>query len=502
MLVHTETMARPSRTIAALAGVEPFRRLVLANSISVAGDALFTVSLAGSLFFNVSVDAARPTILLYLLLTLAPFAVVGPFVGTVIDRFPGSQRALIAFTNLGRAVAMLLVAVQLRTLAFFPLAFTVLVLSKAASIAKSSLVPWLVGDDDKLVAENARLSRATALIGGLAGAVGAVLINVGSTEGVLVVAAVVHLVAMPFAMRIPKVHITGRNPIVDDVELRSSAVTFAANATSAMRAGVGFLAFFIAFNLKVSGEPAWFFGLVIAAGGAGGFLGSYIAAFARRHVNEEMLIALSLGAAGAASLIAPVRYEDPALFGVAFTAGVAANVARQAFDSLTQRLAPDAEKGRAFARFETRFQIAWVIGALIAVVARPGNALGLATFGIVLGGAGALYLISLRALRRHQLVVQTSLDRREQNLSRSLLAIANALHAQGEDRLAVTTAVDAVRVAHAANPNGSSVGAELGEIWRVAVQGAGRLDEGLAARALELAEWSVTSAESAESAEG
>ena len=85
-------MPRASRAIAALAGAEPYRRLVLANSVAVAGDALFTVSLAGSLFFNVSADAARPTVLLYLLLTLAPFAVVGPFVGTVIDRFPGSQR--------------------------------------------------------------------------------------------------------------------------------------------------------------------------------------------------------------------------------------------------------------------------------------------------------------------------------------------------------------------------------------------------------------------------
>src|SRR6185369_4071746 len=97
-------------------------------------------------------------------------------------------------------------------------------------------------------------------------------------------AAAVHLAAMPLALRIPKVHVVGRNPIVDDVELRGSAVTFAANATSAMRAG-----------------------------GAGGFLGSYIATFARRHVNEEMLLALSLGVAGAAALIAPVQFEEPAV---------------------------------------------------------------------------------------------------------------------------------------------------------------------------------------------
>ena len=137
-----------------------------------------------------------------------------------------------------------------------------------------------------------RLSRASALVGGVAGAIGALLLNLTSTETVLIVAAAVHLAAMPLALRIPKVHVAARNPIVDDVELRGSAVTFAANATSAMRAGVGFLAFFIAFNLKVSAEPAWFFGLVIAAGGAGGFIGSYIAPFARQHVNEEMLLAL------------------------------------------------------------------------------------------------------------------------------------------------------------------------------------------------------------------
>ncbi len=488
-------MPRTSRAVAAVVGAEPYRRLVVANSVGVAGDALFTVSLAGSLFFNVSADAARPTVLLYLLLTLAPFAIVGPFVGTAIDRFPGSQRALIAFTNLGRAVAMVLVAVQLRSLAFFPLAFGVLVLSKTASIAKSSLVPWLVGDDDRLVAENARLSRATALVGGIAGLAGAALLNLTSTESVLIVAAVVHVVAVPFALRIPKVHGTGRNPIVDDVELRSSAVTFAANATSAMRGGVGFLAFFIAFNLKVSGEPAWFFGVVIAAGGAGGFLGSYIATFARAYVNEEMLLALSLATAGAAALIAPVQFAEPAVILVAFTTGIAANVARQAFDSLTQRLAPDAEKGHAFARFETRFQIAWVIGAVVAVLSRPGNAIGLAALGIVLGGAGALYLISLRALRRHQLVVQTSLDRREQNLSRSLLAIASALHAQGEDRLAVTTAADAVRVARASALNGDGLGPELDEIWKQAVQGTGPLDVGVAARALELAQSSVDAAD-------
>ena len=36
--------------------------------------------------------------------------------------------------------------------------------------------------------------------------------------------------------------------------------------------------------------------------------------------------------------------------------------ARLAFDSIVQRDAPDANRGRAFARFETRFQLGWVLG--------------------------------------------------------------------------------------------------------------------------------------------
>ena len=42
------------------------------------GDACLTVSLAGSIFFTQRVGQSRTQVLLYLLLTIAPFAVVGP----------------------------------------------------------------------------------------------------------------------------------------------------------------------------------------------------------------------------------------------------------------------------------------------------------------------------------------------------------------------------------------------------------------------------------------
>ena len=56
--------------------------------------------------------------------------------------------------------------------------------------------------------------------------------------------------------------------------------------------------------------------------------------------------------------------------GAVVLAGVlnlAAALGRLSFESMVQRDAPGANQGRAFARFETRFQLAWAIGAFLAV---------------------------------------------------------------------------------------------------------------------------------------
>src|SRR5690625_1528752 len=68
-------------------GPMPFARLAHTHVLSTGADAFIAVSLAGSLFFNVSVDAAQSSVILYLVLAMAPFAVVAPFVGPLIDRF-------------------------------------------------------------------------------------------------------------------------------------------------------------------------------------------------------------------------------------------------------------------------------------------------------------------------------------------------------------------------------------------------------------------------------
>src|SRR5436305_8171718 len=92
------TQRAPTRRAVALAGLtgdSPFARLALTHVIAVAGDTLVTMALAGSLFFSISPHAAQSRVALYLLLTMAPFAVVAPLLGPVLDRSRSRRRAVV-----------------------------------------------------------------------------------------------------------------------------------------------------------------------------------------------------------------------------------------------------------------------------------------------------------------------------------------------------------------------------------------------------------------------
>ena len=124
-----------------------FGRLALTHVLMTAGDTLFAVSLAGSLFFSISPTAAKDKVLLYLLLTIGPFAVVAPALSPLIDRSRGARRAMVVTSALGRAVLCPFVARDLHSLLLFPEAFLMLVLSKVYVVTKGALVPEIAALD-------------------------------------------------------------------------------------------------------------------------------------------------------------------------------------------------------------------------------------------------------------------------------------------------------------------------------------------------------------------
>jgi hypothetical protein len=56
----------------------------------------------------------------------------------------------------------------------------------------------------------------------------------------------------------------------------------------------------------------------------------------------------------------------PLLLVISALVGLSTTLGRNAFDGLLQRRAPEALLGRAGARYETRFQLAWVFGGVLA----------------------------------------------------------------------------------------------------------------------------------------
>ena len=73
--------------------------------------------------------------------------------------------------------------------------------------------------------------------------------------------------------------------------------------------------------------------------------------------------------------------------------GLAGAVGQPSFDAMTQRYVPRASQGRAFARFSTRQQLVWVIGALIPVALVLSFKTGDIVIAVVAVGGATFYAI-------------------------------------------------------------------------------------------------------------
>src|SRR6185312_8200496 len=144
-------------------GLAPLLELTFFSS---AGDALVTVALAVSQFLSVQPGEARGKIALYLLVTMAPFALLAPVIGPTLDRFPNGRRVALGLTMLSRAALAITLARHIDSLYLYPLALGSLVLSRAFGVARSAVIPRVLPEDSTLVKVNSRVSL-TGVIGGL-----------------------------------------------------------------------------------------------------------------------------------------------------------------------------------------------------------------------------------------------------------------------------------------------------------------------------------------------
>ena len=381
--------------------VTPFMRLARTHAASTATDAMVAAALAGTIFFSAATAEARGKVFLYLLLTMAPFAVVAPLIGPALDRARSGRRWVVIGTSVARGVLCFALIGRADTLLLYPAAFAILVLQKAYGIARSSLVPGVVESDEELVEANSKLQLLSGIMGFVGAAPAALLFKIfdDNPSAPLALAVCGFAVCAGLALRIPKVAVA---PVAatpeEKAELRSMSILLAGGGMGLLRGIVGFLTLYFAFHFRSTKELVAF-GFIAALSVGGTLLGSVLAPKLRQAWPEErMLISglvLTVGTGVVATVIGgPV---GAGLLGAAV--GVASTAGKLAFDSIVQRDAPDANRGRLFAKFETRFQLIWVVGSMLGLIPLGELRLSFLAVALVSGFAAFSYIVGLAAWR-------------------------------------------------------------------------------------------------------
>lgn len=368
-----------------LLGPHPGSILVTAHCVHAMAETFLTVSLAGSLFFSVSPFEARPRVLLYLVVTIAPLLMIVPFIGPFTRRVRAGPGSVLVVTFVARCAIAIVLAAHLRSPWLYPLAFGWLVTAKMYTVARNALLPSLVDRPDGLVAANARLSRSATLASGAAAAVAATLYASLSGSATLIAAAGVLVVGAIVAWRVRnEAAAPGGRPVDRMAELTAwSEIGESLWDMAALRAAAGFALFHFGFGLRNEGEPAWIYGAVIVANGIGAFIGTVVAPVLRTHVIERHMLTIALGIGATAVVINGLAFNNVTLMIAMAALGLSVSVGRRAFDATLQRDVAPSERTAVFARQEARLELAWVLGAVVAVSTRVATwvgAVGLAGF--------------------------------------------------------------------------------------------------------------------------
>jgi MFS family permease len=383
------------------AGESGLGKLIELHGVNGAGDVMITVALASTVFFSVPTDEARGRVALYLGITMAPFTVLAPVIGPLLDRLPHGRRAAMAGAMLARALLALVLssAVVSGDLQLYPAALGVLVASKAYGVVRSAVVPRLLPPRFSLVKANSRVTLGGLLATGVAAPIAAGLQAIGP-RWPLYGAFVIFVTGMFLSFSLPpkvdsakgedtallaadEQHLHGphRKPLKrPGLRTVGFAVTHALAANAALRCLSGFLIFFLAFLLRehpMSGQSAAVsLGIVAAAAGIGNALGTAVGAWLRSRAPELIIVtvvALVLGMA----ITAAIFFGAFVVACLAAVAGFAQALAKLSLDALIQRDVPELVRTSAFARSETLLQMAWVLGGAIGIVLPLDGSVGL-----------------------------------------------------------------------------------------------------------------------------
>ncbi len=358
--------------------------LTYAVMANYAVDAALAVALAGTLFFAAATAESTGRVLAYLVITVAPFAVITPFIGPMLDRIQSGRRLALALSSFGRALLAIVMAFNFSNFnpwVIYPCALGNLVLSKAFGVLKAALTPRVLPEQITLVKTNSRLTTFGMIAGGTAGVVAAGLSKVAGSPGALFLTAACAIAGGVLCLRIPRwVESTeGEVP----VKLTAAGakkgfprvVTATLWANGVIRVETGFLALFIAFVVKSQyPQPAHsaftqllLLGVVGVAAGVGGFVGNTMGA-KLNVANPETASIIALVVVVVATLTAVLVPGLATAAIVGFVGSAASSLAKVCLDGVIQHHLPEASRASGFGKSESILQLGWVFGGVIGLL--------------------------------------------------------------------------------------------------------------------------------------
>jgi len=369
--------------------------------LNYASDAAMAIALANTLFFAATSGEGRGKVALYLLITIAPFALVAPVIGPLLDRIQRGRRLAMCLTSVGQALMAVIMALHFDDWGLYPAALGKMVLSKSFTVLKSAVTPRVVPPDITLSKTNARLTVFGLAAGGVFGAVASGVNSLFGSAGALWFTGAICAVGAWQAMRIPSwVEVTEgevpatlkahpaekkkRQPLGHDVVL-------ALWGNGTIRVLTGFLMMFAAFAVKAQAEGTGqspfmqllLLGLIGGAAGLGGFVGNALGSrLSFGHASQVVLGCV--GASLASTVLAAIMSGIVTAAIVGLVGSTASALAKISLDAVIQRDLPEESRASAFGRSETVLQLAWVFGGAVGLLLPPSYWIGFLVVSILL----------------------------------------------------------------------------------------------------------------------
>ncbi len=395
-------------------------------------DAAMAVALANTLFFAAASGESKSKVALYLLITIAPFAVIAPLIGPALDRLQHGRRVALALSfALRTALVLVLIANydgatgSFPSWVLYPCALGMMVLSKSFSVLRSAVTPRVLPPTIDLVRVNSRLTvfglLGGTIVGGAVAAGAEYLFNLFHMPGALYVIVALTVAGAALSMRIPKwVEVTeGEIPTTlsyhgGDGELRrhpkrsetgdarqplgrNIITSLWGNCT--IKVMVGFLFLYPAFVAKSHDKSGWqqllILGLIGAAAAIGNFGGNYASARLQLGHPAQLVVRSSVAVTFAALATALTGKLMVAALAALVTSAASA-IAKASLDASLQDDLPEESRASAFGRSESLLQLAWVAGGATGVLVYTQLHIGFTVISTVLILGLAQTLVSYR----------------------------------------------------------------------------------------------------------